>query len=174
MNAPISQASDDLVCTVDGPGPGTGTPARPHGRTRGIVAVVAILACALLVGWAGARMTSAPPEPTIPDHADIEAAWGVRFTSLTVTADGGIVDLRFVVLDPSRATALMADKETAPRVAVESDGEVVMSPTMALHRGLKPGRTYFLLYRNTGGLVRSGHEVSILAADLRIDGAVPG
>jgi hypothetical protein len=137
-----------------------------------VLAVLATVLAALALGWMVGSFANGSA-PGVPQSNEIEAEWGVRFTSVTLTADGGLVDLRFVVLDPEKASLLLGDEEEAPRLAVREDGEVVLHPAMILHRGLQTGHTYVLLYRNTGGVVRVGHDVSILAGDERIDGARP-
>jgi hypothetical protein len=111
----------------------------------------------------------------VPRSGAVEDAFGVRITSVTVTGDGGLVDLRFIVLDPSKAAAMMASQDLAPRLAADHDGEVVFLPAMTMHRPMTAGRTYFMLYRNTGGIIRSGHEIAILVGnDVRIRHVVPG
>jgi hypothetical protein len=139
------------------------------------VVVVAVVALAVIAGLGAVALARGDSSPTVPRSADVEAAFGVRVTSVTVTGDGGLVDLRFIVLDPSKAAALMADQDLAPRLATDHDGEVVFLPAMTMHRPMTAGRTYFMLYRNTGGIIRSGHEIAILVGnDLRIRHVVPG
>jgi hypothetical protein len=141
-----------------------------------VVVLAAVVVVALAVGWGAVRLASGPAEPAVPTSPAVESTWGVRMTSVNIGADGGLVDLRFVVLDSSKATALMAAKrDAAPRLAVDDDGGMkTFYPSMTVHRQMTVGRTYILLYRNTGGSIRSGHDLMILVGDLRIDRVVPG
>ncbi len=152
------------------------TPPRTRHEIRwlSVALVVLVLSATLGISWGLARISGREAAPVVPDHAQVEATWGVRITSVTVTADGGLVDLRFVVLDSTKAAALMDDRSVAPRLLVDSGGEATLYPAMTMHREMSVGRTYFLLYRNTGGLVQPHAGISIVAGELRIDGVVPG
>ena len=59
-----------------------------------------------------------------PVSPAIEARWGVRVSHVGVSADGGLVDVRFVVLDPDRALALLGDALLQHAVHVVEDGDV--------------------------------------------------
>lgn len=150
--------------------------ARTPGRVRRVLLPVVLAVVAVAAGWGGVRLVAGADDPGVPTSSAVETEWGVRMTSVNVGADGGLVDLRFVVLDPSKATALMtAQRDVAPRLAVDDDDEVkTFYPSMTVHRQMTAGRTYVMLYRNTGGAIRSGHEITILIGDLRIDHVVPG
>jgi hypothetical protein len=149
-------------------------PTRRRPPTAALV-VVAVMVLAVIAGLGAVALARGGSEPTVPRSPAVEVAFGVRITSVTVTGDGGLVDLRFVVLDPSKAAALMASRDLAPRLAADHDGEVVFLPAMTMHRPMTAGRTYFMLYRNTGGIIRSGHEIAILVGnDSRISHVVPG
>lgn len=144
-------------------------------RVRGWLPAVVLLVLALVAGWSAVRLTTGVAEPGVPSSPAVEATWGVRMTSVNLGADGGLVDLRFVVLDSSKATALMAaQRDVVPRLAVDDDGLKTFYPSMTVHRQMTAGRTYVLLFRNTGGTIRSGHDLMILVGDLRIDHVVPG
>jgi hypothetical protein len=151
-------------------------PAARPGRRWGteLALLVSLLVLSLLAVVGVTRWMDRPRDPVMPTSAAVEATWGVRFTSVNLTADGGLVDLRFVVLDSGKAAALMADREAAPRLVLHDDGEAVFLPAMTVHRRMNVGRTYVLLYRNTRGAIRGGHGITVMAGDLRIDGAVPG
>ena len=136
-----------------------------------LVTVGGLLAVAAV---AAGRLLGGPRAPTVPSSPAVEQTWGVHVTAVNVTADGGLIDLRLVVLDATKAAALMADRQVAPRIVVEDSGRLTLFPAMTVHRRMQVGRTYFLLYRNTGGVVRAGHELTIAVGRLRINGVVPG
>lgn len=109
------------------------------------------------------RPAAGEPMPTSPE---IERQYGVRFTMVGVTADHGLVDVRFIVLDPDRAAEMLSDPSRLPRLMVERvDKPLPSAALMPMHHELIPGRTYYVLYRNSGGAVRSGEMVT-LAFDL--------
>jgi len=151
------------------------SPRRLRAGLPAVVLAVVLGLLALAAGWGAVRLTTGSADPVVPTSAAVESTWGVRMTSVNIGADGGLVDLRFVVLDSSKATALMAaQREQAPRLAVEDEGLKTFYPSMTVHRQMTVGRTYVMLFRNTGGSIRSGHELLILVGDLRIDHVVPG
>jgi hypothetical protein len=109
------------------------------------------------------------PPPISPA---IEAKWGVRVTQIGVSADGGLVDVRFVVLDPDRALAMLGDdKETnIPVLVAEDTGAVVHSAAMMPPKHtLVAGRMMYLLYRNTNGAIRRGAPVEFDFGDLHLE-----
>lgn len=139
--------------------------------SKRMLAVTLILAVSLggvsWYGWNAYRLARLPGAPATP--AQIEATWGIRVTQLVVTGDGGMVDFRFVVVDPEKAGPLMTTAKR-PRLIVEDTGAAVDSLYHGGHGGdLLPGQTHFLLYNNTGGAIQSGVAVSVLLGDLRLE-----
>lgn len=124
------------------------------------IALAAALAVAVAVADRPARGASMPTSP------EIEREYGVRFTMVGVTADHGLLDVRFIVLDPDRAAQMLSDPSHLPRLVVERvDKALPSAALMPMHHELIPGRTYYVLYRNSGGAVHSGDKVT-LAFDL--------
>jgi len=137
-------------------------------------AIVPILLLALAGGYAvGRGWFAARPatDPTImPISSAIEDKWGIRATQIGVTADGGLVDFRFMVLDPDKALAMLQDVNKLPVLIAEDGGTTVNSAAMmAQKHNLAPGRTYFLLYRNTGGAIKPGGAVTVNCGDLQLE-----
>ncbi len=103
---------------------------------------------------------------TIPTSPAIEAKWGIRISQIGVTADGGMVDFRFVVIDPDKALELMSKADNLPILAAEDSNVYVNSAAlMSTRHALNPGTTYFMLFRNTKGAVKPGTKVSVLFPD---------
>ena len=152
--------------------------ATPKFRIQGLTWILLpILLLALAGGYAAGRgwFTARPAtDPTImPISSAIEEQWGVRVTQIGVTADGGLVDFRFMVLDPDKALATLQDINKLPVLVAEDTGTVVNS--VALHgreHNLNPGQTYFLLYRNTGGAIKPGGAVTVKFGDLQLEHVV--
>ncbi len=136
------------------------------------IAVVAVAAAAL-VAVATSGGLSRPPASAgapIPINPAIESKWGIRVSQVAVTADGGLVDFRFIVLDPDKAAEMLSNVDNLP-VLLPDGASVVVNSTaqMGAHPTLRAGQTYFLLYRNAGGTVRSGDALSVLFGDLKIE-----
>jgi len=155
----------------------TGTRRGPFGLTRNailalVVAFVVIAGAAL--GWyvLAARQEWIPG--TMPVSKEIEEKFGIRFTFLAVTAEGGMVELRYRVIDEDRAANFGHYTETAPLLIDNETGEIVDVTIMGLHNHrVEPGRMYYILYRNTKGALKSGHPVKIVIGKYELANVVP-
>ncbi|MDP1877605.1 MAG: hypothetical protein Q8M17_08625, partial [Actinomycetota bacterium] len=96
--------------------------ARPLVRTGLIVLGLVVMVGAILVarGWrpTSSDSSSSSSSASMPISAEIEATYGVRFTGVDVTAGGGMIQIRFQVLDSDKTAAIHAD-DGAP-VVVDS------------------------------------------------------
>jgi hypothetical protein len=111
--------------------------------------------------------------PGIPLSQEIEDKFGVRFTFLAVIADGGMVDLRFRIIDPAKAANFGHYTETSPRLIAEDTGLAVDTTIMGLHHHeMEVGRVYYILYRNTANAIKPGELVTIAIDDMQIEHAV--
>lgn len=136
------------------------------------VLVLAILAARGGIGWlAAAEDRSAPVPAAAPSSAEIESTYGVRITSVVVTAGGGMIQLRYQILDQGLAEALHA--EAAPTV-VAADGTVFGDPGIAGHAHLgrtsANGATDALLLADARGSVQPGDIVTVRIGDLELGG----
>ena len=104
----------------------------------------------------------------VVDPATLEAEFGIRVTLVAVTADGGLVDLRFAVVDRTKAAQLLHDAASMPALYIERSGRVLTASHPLAHKmTILDGATYFLFYPNSGGAIQSGTQVSIVIDDLR-------
>src|SRR5262249_38467881 len=87
-----------------------------------------------------------------------------------VTAGGGLLDLRYQVVDPSKAVAVH-EARTPPAIIDERTGLVLNRLLMghAHHGQLKPAVSYYLIFENTGNWVRPGSEVTVLLGDAQVE-----
>ena len=95
---------------------------------------------------------------------------GVRIVYVAVSGGGGLIDLRFQVVDPDKAAALH-DTATPPVVIDETNGIVIHDLLMGhYHTGpLNPGQVYYLIFDNAGNLVQRGDKVSVLLGNAEVD-----
>lgn len=129
--------------------------------------VIGALAAVALIGLMLAR-ASAPPSG-MPTSPAIEARWGVRVTQIGVTADGGLVDFRFVVLDADKALDMMLNVNNLPVLVDEDSGTTITSTVpMGDDHYLNVGQTYFLLYRNALGAIKPGSQVTVKFGNLTL------
>ena len=124
-----------------------------------MIATVGVLAVLVAVGQ------GAPPASgttVFPRSADLEELTGVRFSRVVEVGDGGLLTLDYVVIDPEKATQFQSDRDHPPRLASEErDGGTQRASIMRAGHAMTPGHTYYLVYQNTAGAIRSGELVSI-------------
>lgn len=127
-----------------------------------VVLALAVLAAAVVGVWALASRSVEPTGPGGLSRAAFTDATGIRLTRVALAGGGGIVDVRFQVIDPQKAQALH-NPETPLTVV---DGATAKALTRPFHfhstsGRLLEGRTYYELLVNSDGLIRSGDRVSI-------------
>jgi hypothetical protein len=95
---------------------------------------------------------------------------GVKITQVAATGDGGLVDLRFAVVDANKAAALH-DPAHPPAVVDQRTGLVVKDLLMShAHTApFKTGVTYYLVFNNPGDWVHRGDKVAVLLGDARVE-----
>jgi hypothetical protein len=95
---------------------------------------------------------------------------GAKITLVSVTGDGGLVDLRFKILDPQRANA-MHDQGRPPAVVDEQSGLVVHELLMNhSHTGqYQTGVTYYLIFTNPGNWIHRGSRVTVLLGNAQVE-----
>ncbi|GIG21334.1 hypothetical protein Cch01nite_20580 [Cellulomonas chitinilytica] len=182
------------------PAPALTTPdpsgASPHGRGRA-VRVLAVLCGAALAAAAFGVVTWVSRSVASGDTADaavgeagedpLDVSWGrpavdadglvrasgVRVTQVVVTGGGGLVDLRYQVVDPDTANALH-DPATPPALVDEDTGLVVHDLFMHhAHSGpFHAGVTYYLVFDNPNGWIHPGSVVSVLLGDAQVEHVV--
>jgi hypothetical protein len=134
-----------------------------------LLALTVLLPLGLLI--VASQTASTPHEVDPAQIASLEAAWGIRITNVAVIATGGLVDLRFQVIDPDKALGIL-DPDDAPVLIDAATGKVLDKG--AAHGGhnaggFKPGRTYYFLFQNNGALLKPGSRVTIKIGDVRLE-----
>jgi hypothetical protein len=169
------------------PGTGPARPRRSRFRPPGRVRIAGFLAGVLiatgigaLVLWlpqrsSGEPSVKPPPEwqrPSVSASGLAERS-GVRLVRVAVTGGGGLLDLRYQVVDPNKAVAVHED-QTPPAIIDERTGLVIDRLLMghAHHGELKPAVSYYLVFENTGNWVRRGSKVTVLLGDAQVEHVV--
>ncbi len=125
-----------------------------------------------LLYWALPKLLNPPAAENapMPQSAAFEERWGIRITQVAVTADGGMVDLRYVILDSSKAQQIGVDTTTTPKLIPEDNKTTVFQTARMSHKNEpQAGTTYFLLYENAGGAVKAHSFITIQLGDLTIN-----
>lgn len=133
------------------------------------LALTALLVLVAFYAYLLPHPASSHASTVVPESAALEAGTGVRFSRVAVVGDQGLVTLFYVVLDSEKATAFQADREHPPRLASESrKGGTQRASIMRAGHAMRAGQTYYLVYQNTDGAIRSGERVSITYGGLTL------
>jgi hypothetical protein len=145
-------------------------------RVLGVVTGAALVAAGV-AGYELAGSSGGTPQAQQPaiaaspvlSKAGFQHRSGVRIVRVAVTGAGGLVDLRYQVLDPD-AAASVHDRSTPPDLVDERTGVVVNELFMghSHHGRLKPAQTYYLIFNNPGNLVRRGSRVTVQLGAARL------
>ncbi len=180
----IGRSERDRSLAAAVPEIGAGAPADEKGVRRGrpsvprtwLAAIAGVLVLPLVVaatltftaaGSSGSASNAAAAR--LVSAADMENEYGIRVTLVAITAAGGLVDLRFTVLDKEKAAHILHDAAAMPELLVETSGAVLSAPKAMAHKlTLLDGATYFLLYPNAGGVIQRGTGVSVVIDGIRL------
>jgi hypothetical protein len=108
----------------------------------------------------------------MPTSGAIENAWGLRFVSVNVLADGGMIEARYEVVDANKGGRIHRDPtlKDMPVIISEVTGQQVNSHDLLfhIHRGMgvhDEGRAYSIVYGNANFALRPGSLVTIKMSD---------
>jgi hypothetical protein len=179
--------SDRSSLTRAEPGAGSASPRRSRFRLPGRARIAGFLAGVLIAAGAGVLVLWLPQRSNSQPSANPPPQWqrpsvaapglaersGVRLVRVAVTGDGGLLDLRYQVVDPSKAVAVH-EAQTPPAIIDERTGLVLNRLLMghAHHGVLKPAVSYYLIFENTGNWVRRGSEVTVLLGNAQVEHVV--
>ncbi|MFN0283279.1 MAG: hypothetical protein ACKVZ6_15070 [Kineosporiaceae bacterium] len=155
---------------------GTATAAPAARRTSwwartGVVLIVVLIG---IVGWtqrADAGQQRVPHKP-VPVNASFEGRSGIRIDRVSVVGDGGLIDVRFTVIDTQKAHRFVGDSDhttqgrsklAPPRMYAPGRRATVKEvASMHAHTEYRSGQTYFLIYLNPGGKIRPGDLLDLV------------
>lgn len=144
-----------------------------------IVLGVALLLLAIgVVAWLSWGKSPTPAQGAVPaaalppgragTAAEVEQRLGIRIRFIAVTAAGGLVELRYEVVDAEKAAGLL-DVAGRPALIAEDSGAVLTMHVRPEVRSLDAGRSYSFLFANTRNAIRPGSLVTVALGDLRLE-----
>ena len=146
---------------------------RPH-PVRALVLstlLAGVIAGAALLLYQLTRSSASSSAYTTPlvTPAGLVARSGVRVVRVTLSGSGGLVDLRYQVVDADKAQTVH-EPQTPPLMIDESTGAVIGELYMghAMSGRPKVGITYYLIYNNPGTIVHKGSLVTVQLGDARL------
>ena len=169
------------------PGTGSAPPRRSRFRLPGRVKIAGFLAGVLIAAGIGMLALWLPQRSSGQPSVSPPAKWqrpsvsasglaersGVRLVRVAVTGGGGLLDLRYQVVEPNKAVTVH-EVQTPPAIIDESTGLVLNRLLMGhAHQGqLKPAVSYYLVFENTGNWVHRGSQVTVLLGDAQVEHVV--
>jgi hypothetical protein len=145
----------------------TSTEAGQFHRSQAALILVLLTVAAGLSAWAVLRPPSAAG-PTEAEMSSFQEQTGIRVIRVALTGGGGLVDLRYQVIDAEKAAVVHLE----PPVLVDEDsGATIDTLFMGHSHGGDPkaGYSYPLLFVNEGGLLQAGGAVSVVVGDWRLE-----
>jgi hypothetical protein len=145
------------------------------GKGRGPASLTTCLgAIALALALGGCAATPAEKAAVMTPSPDAVEDPGIRVESLRLTAADYMLDLRFRITDPERATPFFSRKTELQLVDPVSGARLAVPNTPKLGklrqvaRKDMPDRSYFVLFANPGRYLKAGSRVNLVAGDTHI------
>jgi hypothetical protein len=147
-------------------------------RTRILWLCVGQIACSVAFGMGCVSHTgNVNPARTVitAPASSMKEKWGIEITSLRMSGNGHLIDFRYRVLDPVKAGTL-ADRKYSPCMIDQATGTKLvvpntpkLGPLRQSASRLEAGKIYFMLFANSGRLVKSGSKVTITIGDFKAE-----
>ncbi len=157
----------------------TNAPSAPQQARRGpsrrwVLVVLLVALLGLGVGakaWTDHLASDVRHGTTAVDIDGMAARYGIHVDMVAVTAAGGLVELRYQVVDPDKAIPLVHDSDLSPALVNETTGETLVMSSAPHHHGteLELGGTYFFLLANTRSAMHAGDGVTLVVGDARLE-----
>jgi len=98
------------------------------------------------------------------------AETGVQVLRITFTAGGGMLDLRYQVVDPDKAV-ILHDVDTPPILINEDTGQVLDRPfhEHSSDTVMRTGLTYNELIVNERRIIKPGNRMTLIVGDVRLE-----
>jgi hypothetical protein len=140
-----------------------------------------IIVCVSVIGFVlgCSKATRLPSEALSVTTEDIiEEKWGIRVEGIRHSAAGYILDFRYRILDPEKASRLITRKnkpyliDEATGIVCEVPNPPKVGPLRQTSVQPKSDVVYFILFANPGKRIQTGDKVTVVIGDLRVEGLV--
>lgn len=142
-----------------------------------VVIALALNGCATVSEKKGAEpVTQVEEQPKIAEQLSIEEKWGIKILSISQTAAGYMLDFRYRILDPDKASVLAHPKYQANLID-QASGRILSVPVspkvgslrgIAKHEKPKANRNYYVLFMNPNKFVKPGNKVTVIIGDFKV------
>lgn len=118
-------------------------------------------------------------EPALKSSSmSIEEKWGIEIKSVTLTSNGHMIDVRYIVKEAEKAKPFLSP-DIKPYLIDSASGMKSSVPTTPKVGSLRQktkipqnGREYFMLFVNPGMRIRPESKVTLVVGDIRIENIV--
>ncbi|HVQ87165.1 MAG TPA: hypothetical protein VMT88_03190 [Actinomycetes bacterium] len=144
---------------------------------RAILIVIAVLlvvaGVATRIWWPDGRV-DVRAGTTLVSADGLAARYGIDITLIGVTANGGMIDFRYQVVDPDKANSVIHDLDLFPKIVAEDTGATLAMRTLPHNHSttLKLGGNYFFLIPNARNALHAGSKVTLVIGDVRLEHVV--
>jgi hypothetical protein len=137
------------------------------------ILIMILLAAAFYALWGLPGRAGEGAEAVESSQAAFEAKTGVRVVHLALSAGGGLLDLRYLVIDPDKAAAVH-DLDNPLAVMDERNAKTFDTPWMdhSHQREFHAGVIYYTLLMNSGGALQKGDKVTVIIGGERLENVV--
>ncbi len=107
----------------------------------------------------------------------VEERWGVQIVAIRQSAGGHMLDFRYRVIDPEKASLLLK-RQSEVYLIDQATGTKLEVPRTKLgpmrQTAVKPeaNRDYFILFSNPGGSVKKGEKVTVVIGDFKAENLI--
>jgi hypothetical protein len=139
-----------------------------------VLVLLLVVGVALGVRAVGASAGDVRAGTTAVTAQDFAAHTGITVNLIGVTAGGGMIEFRYQVVDPDKASLVLHDDTKRPVLVAEDSGATLamVSRPHSHKAALQLGGTYFFLMANSANALRDGTKVTIIIGDVRLEHVV--
>jgi len=141
---------------------------------------IRIWMCGIIVGvfilgnaWAAAEKTAEPAAQA--NVQTMEQAAGIKIKSLHLSAAGNLIDFRYKVTDPEKATSFFRDKKNQPYLIDSATGALFSVPNTKIGalrtspKNLVADKVNFMMFANPGAFLKRGSKVTLVIGALKAE-----
>ncbi len=108
-------------------------------------------------------------------QSNVEKDWGVKISGIRLTSADYMLDFRYRVIDPDKASPILSRNVKAYLIDEQSGAKLIV-PTPPKVGSLRQksyeptaGKIYFVMFSNPGRLVKRGSKVTVVIDDFRAE-----
>ncbi len=139
-------------------------------RVAGIVLGLLVFVLVARAVWPD-RQADVRSGTSLVDVAGMASRYGIQVNLIATSAAGGLIELRYQVIDPEKASPMLHDVQMLPKIIDEDSGTTLAMASLP-HRHssvLTLGGEYFFLLANAHNALRAGSQVTLVIGDARIE-----